>query len=151
LVPVLSALKHGADLDTPSFSHRMISAYLATGNFPAHLAAVRREYRARRDAMLAALERHLAGAVSWNRPAGGMFLLADLPPGVGAGRLVRSAIAEEQVAFSPGAAFADDGTADHCLRLAFANHSPEEIEEGIARLARALERVLHATYSETRT
>ena len=54
------------------------------------------------------------------------------------------AIVDHKVAFSPGDAFAAGGShARHCLRLAFANHPPERIEEGIARLARAVAAALH--------
>lgn len=141
LVPTLAALKHGADLDTPSFSHRMISAYIATGALPGHLAAVRAAYRERRDAMLDALTRHLGGVACWNRPASGMFVWLELPEGTDTFQLARTAIVDHKVAFSPGDAFAAGGShARHCLRLAFANHAPEQIEEAVARLARAVER-----------
>ena len=41
-------------------------------------------------------------------------------------------------------AFAVQGSrhASHCLRLAFANNTPEDIEVGIERLARVIERAL---------
>lgn len=141
LVAPLAALKHSADLDTPSFSHRLISSYIETGALPGHLARVRAEYRRRRDAMLAALERHLAGLATWNRPTAGMFVWVELPAGTDTFQLVRAAITEERVAYSPGDAFAAGGShARHCMRLAFANHTPEQIEEGVARLARAVAR-----------
>jgi DNA-binding transcriptional MocR family regulator len=144
LVPTVAAIKHSADLDTPSFSQRMVSAFLASGELPDQLAILRSEYRARRDAMLSALDRHLAGAVRWNRPTAGMFIWLEMPERIDTAQLVRSAIEEDQVAFSPGMAFAVRGSrhASHCMRLAFANHTPEEIEEGIRRLARVIERAL---------
>jgi 2-aminoadipate transaminase len=141
LVGPLAALKHSADLDTPSFSHRLISAFIETGALPAHLARVRAEYRRRRDAMLGALERHLAGLATWNHPTAGMFVWVELPAGTDTFQLVRTAITEERVAYSPGDAFAAGGShARHCMRLAFANHTPEQIDEGVARLARAVAR-----------
>ena len=140
LIPRLSALKHAVDLDTPSFSHRLVSAYLASGRFPGHLAAVREEYRRRRDAMLAALQAHLPPEVLWNRPGSGMFVWAELPPGLDATELLGVALETEEVAFTPGAAFCagDRGRASRCLRLSFTNHPPERIEEGIRRLGRAI-------------
>jgi 2-aminoadipate transaminase len=147
LVPTVAALKHAADLDTPSFSQRMISTFLASGAMPDHMAALRAEYRRRRDAMLAALDRRLAGLagkVRWNRPSAGMFLWVELPEGIDTAELVRSAIERDQVAFSPGIAFAVQGSrhASHCMRLSFANQTPEDIELGIDRLARVIERAL---------
>jgi 2-aminoadipate transaminase len=144
LVGTIAALKHSADLDTPSFSQRVISTYLDSGDLPAHLAMLRGEYRSRRDALLAALDRRLAGAVRWNRPTAGMFVWVELPEGIDTAQLVRTAIEDYDVAFSPGIAFAVRGSrhASHCMRLAFANNTPEEIEEGIERLARVIDRVV---------
>jgi 2-aminoadipate transaminase len=97
--------------------------------------------------MLAALERHLAGVARWNRPSGGMFVWLELPEGLDAAALVRPAVEREAVAFSPGEAFcaAGDRAAARCLRLCFANNTPEAIEEGVARLARAVGRAVEET------
>jgi 2-aminoadipate transaminase len=139
LVPRLSALKHATDLDTPSFSHRLISAYLDGGGLPAHLALLCREYRRRRDAMLAALAASFPPEVRWNRPGSGMFVWVELPAGADATALLELALATESVAFSPGDAFAVGASrhAAHCLRLCFTALPAERIEEGIRRLARA--------------
>ncbi len=144
LVGTIAALKHSADLDTPSFSQRMISAFLDSGELPDHLALLRAEYRSRRDALLAALDRRLAGVARWNRPSAGMFVWVELPEGIDTAQLVRTAIETEQVAFSPGMAFAVQGSrhASHCLRLSFGNLTPEEIDEGIERLARVIDRAV---------
>ena len=144
LVGTIAALKHSADLDTPSFSQRMISTYLDSGELPDHLARLRTEYRIRRDALLSALDRHLTGAVRFNRPSAGMFVWVELPEGIDTAELVRKAIETENVAFSPGIAFAVQGSrhASHCLRLSFANNTPEDIEEGVKRLARVIGRVV---------
>jgi len=140
LIPRLSALKHATDLDTPSYSHWTIARYLESGKFPAHLARVRGEYRRRRDAMLQALARQFPREARWNRPASGMFIWVELPAGVDATMLLTAAIDRERVAFSPGDAFAAGGSrhARHCLRLGFTHLPPEQIAEGIARLARAV-------------
>jgi 2-aminoadipate transaminase len=140
LVPMLSILKHGSDLDVTSVAQRSLSAFLEAGGLPAHLATLRAEYRARRDAMLDAMARHFPPGVRWTAPAGGMFVWVTLPPGQDAVALLRRAVAAEQVAFVPGAAFTDGaaGGAAHCMRLCFASMPVEKIEEGVARLGRLL-------------
>src|SRR5436305_4599162 len=80
----LSPLKHGADLDTPSLSHRVIAGYLEAGLLPAHLETLRDEYRRRRDTMLAALRDCFPPEVLWNHPMRGMYVWAVLPPGLDA-------------------------------------------------------------------
>jgi 2-aminoadipate transaminase len=135
----LSPLKHAADIDTPSFSHRMIAGYLESGRFPDHLATLRAEYRRRRDAMLTALADCFPPAAVWSHPSSGMFVWAELPPGMDAAELLRVAVETEGVAFSPGAVFcAGDPRGSRCMRLCFTNHPPQTIEEGIRRLGRAI-------------
>lgn len=144
LAPRLSMLKHGADLDTPSFSFRTISAYLESGGMPEHLEGIRSEYRRRRDAMLSALEEHFPPEVRWNTPSSGMFVWVELPREMDATLLLRAAVESEQVAFSPGSVFAskDGGHAGHCLRLSFGNSTPARIEEGVRRLGRVIRALL---------
>jgi 2-aminoadipate transaminase len=144
LIPHLAALKHAADIDTPSFSHWTIARYLAGGQFPAHLQMLRGEYRRRRDAMLQALATHLPRGARWTRPASGMFVWVELPAELDSTALLSVAIEAEKVAFSPGEAFAAGGSrhASHCLRLNFTSCTPGEIEEGIERLARVVRAAL---------
>ena len=144
LIDRLSALKHAADLDTPAFSHRLISAYLERADLAAHLAVLRAEYRRRRDAMLDALDRHFPPAVRWNRPSGGMFVWVELPAGADASALLETALAGERIAFTPGVAFVDAGQphAASCLRLCFTAHPPERIADGVRRLGNAVESFL---------
>ncbi len=136
----LSALKHGTDLDTATFAQRALSAYLDSGRLPVHLEGVRAEYRRRRDAMLGALERHMPDGVSWQRPSAGIFVWLELPTGSDATELLREAIHDAKVAFCPGRVFAPRGGhhLDPCLRLSFADATPEQIEDGIERLARMM-------------
>lgn len=138
LAPRLSALKHATDLDTANFAQRTLAAYLEAGHLPAHLERVRAAYRERRDALLAALERHMPAGVRWHPPAAGIFVWVSLPAGADATALLAEAIRTERVAFCPGRAFAVAGGrhADPCLRLSFADSNPEQIEDGIARLGR---------------
>jgi 2-aminoadipate transaminase len=144
LAPRLSMLKHGADIDTPSFSFRTISAYLAGGGMPAHLEDIRAEYRRRRDATLRALEEYFPAEVRWNRPTSGMFVWVELPRELDATALLRIAVETEQVAFAPGSIFeSNEGHhARHCFRLSFGNNSPLRLEEGIRRLGRVIKAAL---------
>lgn len=136
----LSALKHGTDLDTTTFAQRMLARYLASGRLSGHVAVLRTEYRRRRDSMLDALGRHMPDGVRWHAPSAGIFVWLELPEGSDSTELLREAIETEKVAFCPGRAFSPRGDrhADHCLRLSYADSTPEQIEEGIERLGRAV-------------
>jgi DNA-binding transcriptional MocR family regulator len=90
--------------------------------------------RTRRDAMLAALERHFGDSASWSRPEGGYFNWLNLPEGVDAGELLARAT-EAGVTYCKGTDFYPDGRGASSLRLAYSFPSPDEIERGVAILA----------------
>jgi 2-aminoadipate transaminase len=104
--------------------------FLRRGNFEPNLERVSILLGARRDAMLEALQRELPDA-RWSRPQGGYFVWLELPEGADAGALLERATAAG-VTFVPGADF---GGAPNTARLAFSFVSPDEIREGVRRLA----------------
>ncbi|MGL5480841.1 MAG: aminotransferase class I/II-fold pyridoxal phosphate-dependent enzyme, partial [Aeromonas veronii] len=94
-----------------------------------------------RAAMEAALARHCPPGVSYTRPEGGMFLWLTLPAHISAMALFDEAI-KEKVAFVPGAPFYVRPEIKNTLRLSFSCVDEATIEEGVKRLARALQRML---------
>jgi 2-aminoadipate transaminase len=89
--------------------------------------------------MLAALAREMQGlGVEWNAPDGGMFLWARLPQGMSAIDLLPRAV-DKGVAFVPGAPFYAQDPDTRTLRLSFVTATHEQIDTGIAALARAIE------------
>ncbi|HEU0302378.1 MAG TPA: PLP-dependent aminotransferase family protein, partial [Longimicrobium sp.] len=141
LVPLLAIAKESSDINTATLSQRAASRYLDGGHLPGHLEMLRREYRLRRDTLIAALEKHFPPGTRWQRPAAGVFVWVELPEGVDAGEVLRVALEHERVVFVPGHAFAADGsrTGSNCMRLNFSHSTPEVLEEAVIRLARAIE------------
>ena len=138
LYPKLLQAKQAADLHTPSFNQRMVAEVLKDGFIDRHVPTIRALYKAQRDAMLAALEKNLAGTgVQWNTPEGGMFLWVKLPQGMNAAELLPKAV-ERNVAFVPGAAFYSGAPQNHTLRLSFVTATVEQIHTGIALLAETI-------------
>ena len=108
--------------------------FIRRGNFEPNLQRVRKLLSTRRDAMLDALERDLGGSdAAWSRPEGGYFVWLDVP-GTDAAELLGRATAAG-VTFIEGA---DYGGGASTMRLAFSFVSPQEIGEGVARLAATL-------------
>jgi 2-aminoadipate transaminase len=105
--------------------------FLRRGRFESNLERVRSALGARRDAMLEALDRDLAGAARWSRPEGGYFLWLALPEDVDAADLLSRA-EDVGVTFVKGADF---GGPPSSARLAFSYVSLDEIRDGISRLA----------------
>lgn len=132
-------VKESADLECSALTQRALAALLEAGFLPAHLARLRETYRARRDAMLAALEAEFPAGARFSRPRGGFFVWVELPGDVDTSALLDRALDEEGVAFVPGSAFSADGRGSRrALRLSFASQPPEAIREGVKRLGRLL-------------
>lgn len=141
MFPKLLQAKQAADLHTPGFNQRVVHEVIRGGFLEQHVPAIRARYRLHRDAMRAALERHLPEGCRWNVPAGGMFFWMEAPPGVDTLELLPKAV-EAGVAFVPGAAFYAENPPRNTLRLSFVTVPPEQIEEGIRRLAAAMREAL---------
>jgi 2-aminoadipate transaminase len=140
--PKLLQAKQAADLHSPGFNQRMIAEVMKDGFLERHVPTIRALYKAQRDAMLEALAREMPmgdpdSTLTWNTPAGGMFLWARLPKGMSAVDLLPFAI-ELGVAFVPGAPFYADHGDERTLRLSFVTPSVDEIHRGVAALALAL-------------
>jgi 2-aminoadipate transaminase len=142
LMRFLATVKESTDINTAPLNQRAISAYLDSGNLDEHLLKLRREYSIRLDAMLRALTEQLPEGTQWQKPTSGLFVWVELPPEVDTGALLVQAIEEEQLVFVPGHAFAIDEQRcpKNSIRLNFSNNSADRIADGVARLARVLNR-----------
>ena len=147
LYPKLLQAKQAADLHTPGFNQRMVVETMKNNFLDRHVPTIRALYKSQRDAMLAAMQRDMPEGVSWNTPAGGMFLWVRLPEGMNAIDLLPKAV-ERNVAFVPGWAFYADHADARTLRLSFVTSSAEQINIGIAALAAAIREQLPAGVPE---
>ncbi|WP_419999174.1 PLP-dependent aminotransferase family protein [Streptomyces boninensis] len=129
--------KQSADLHTSTIAQAAAAAYLTAHDLDAHVARMRGVYAERRDAMLAGLPAALPPGSTWNRPDGGMFIWARLPYDRDSTALLRRAV-DQDVAYVPGAPFYAGEPDRSTLRLSFTSYPPAEIEEGLARLGKAL-------------
>jgi 2-aminoadipate transaminase len=140
--PKLLQAKQAADLHTPGFNQRLIAEVMKDGFLDRHVPTIRALYKSQRDAMLDALAHEMPAGdpdatLTWNTPAGGMFLWARLPKGMSAVDLLPYAV-EQGVAFVPGAPFYADHGDPRTLRLSFVTPSVADIHRGVAGLAAAL-------------
>jgi 2-aminoadipate transaminase len=141
LLGKLAQAKQGVDLHTGSLAQATAYEACRDGLLERHTPTIRATYRVRRDAMLAALDRHMPTEVRWTRPEGGMFIWLTLPTHIDTTLLLQVAL-ERQVAFVPGAQFYANGGGMNTMRLNFSHSTPERIDEGVARLARSIAELL---------
>jgi DNA-binding transcriptional MocR family regulator len=129
--------KQGADLHTSSLCQRQVEGYLRLFDMDANIARIRETYRARRDAMLGAMDRDFPEGLRYTRPEGGFFLWVEMREGLDARAVLEKAL-EKDVAFIPGAPFFPCGGHENTFRLNYATMDGPRIEEGIGRLAAVL-------------
>ena len=133
--------KQFSDANTSTFAQATAAHYFKAGGMPATLAKVRRVYAERALAMGRALARELGDAVTFTQPEGGLFFWARLTGARGqassAADFAKRAI-DQGVAFVPGAPFYAANADTATFRLSFATADVAKIEEGVARLRKAL-------------
>lgn len=139
----LVKLKQPTDLCTSALTQRLACEFMTRYDFKAHIERIRQIYRAKRDAMLEALEDYMPKhpQISWTHPQGGLFVWLALPEFVDTRELFPRAV-ERQVAYVIGQAFFVDGSGQNTMRLAFSEPPPGLIREGIKRLSEVIEEEL---------
>ncbi len=139
IVSRLVILKQAGDLHSPTINQAAMNA-VARAVFDEQVAKVRSVYAARRDHMLAALQREMPAGVRWTKPEGGMFIWLTLPDGFDGAALLAQSLESARVAFVPGGAFFADGSGANTIRLSFSCAREAMIDEGIKRLGELIRR-----------
>ena len=137
----LAVSRWATDVQTDLVAQAALADLLSSGSLDRHVRRVRRRYAARREALLAALAKHMPEGTLWREPAGGNAVWVTLPAAVDAQRLFARAHGEG-VAYSRGDAFFFGGSgagAEH-LCLSFAREEEAAIEEAIETLGRLARR-----------
>ena len=138
LVDAVAQAKEDADRGSPIIEQLAFADFLSRGEFDHHLRRMRPIYRQRRDALLAAIGRHLPDL----RPVGasaGLHVLAWLPPDVDEDALVEAAL-RRGVGVYGLAPWRIQVTAPGLI-FGYATLGPSAIEEGARLLAEALDEV----------
>lgn len=132
--------KQAADICAGALDQRVVHQAILRGVLAAQSEHLRSHYQHKRTVMQQALAKALGDKVTCAVPRGGFFLWATLHDGLDAEVLLTHAI-EAHVSFVVGSAFFVDGGGRDTLRLSFSHPTAEQLAEGIARLARAFDRM----------
>jgi 2-aminoadipate transaminase len=125
---------------TPNLlAHGIVYEYCNSDKLPDQVARLKALYAPRLQACLDALDKHLPAAQT-TRPEGGFFLSVTLPEGISTAA-VREQAKAHNLNLADGQAFFPNGGGERFLRLPYCALSPEEINEGISRLAAAVKEV----------
>lgn len=138
MIEAMTLAKQGSDMCCSGVSQRIALAALDSGLIERTKPAVLSLYRARRDALCAALHEHLSDWFDWEVPVGGMFVWAVARnPALDTDLLLPAAI-QAGVCIAPSSVFDPTGEDRRAIRLNFTRNAPDRLVEGIRRLATAL-------------
>jgi len=116
----------------------IVHQFCVSGDLDRSITTVRTALAERARVLAESLRKHIPG-VRFTEPDGGYFLWVDLPDDVAVDALVPAA-AQRGVAVVKGSDFLLDG-GEHALRLAYSAVTVDQIDEGVRRLAAAIDEV----------
>lgn len=134
----LCLTKEGVDLHSNNLTQRAVLEFLNEGLLPGHILNLRTVYKERRMAMVKAIEKYLGDEVDMIIPSGGLFLWMRFKTINNSFDYVQETI-RQNVLYVPGSLFYPDGRVTSEVRLNYSCSTPEIIDEGIQRLARAIQ------------
>lgn len=129
--------KQNTDQCAGALGQRLLEEYARRGLLDEQIERARSLYHTRRDAIMAAFERHLGDRATWTRPEGGFFTWVELSPDLDAVAIAEQAL-EAGVAVVPGPPFFPASGGEHHVRLSYSRASEGEIDEGVRRLGQLL-------------
>lgn len=130
----MTAYKQVMDLHTNIFGQMVLSKYLETCDFDAHIEKIKQLYRHQAQVMLSAMKRYFPKDVAYTEPEGGMFIWVTLPEGMRAIELSGRA-AKAGVAIAAGDPFYEADRDVRTFRLNYTNCDDATIARGIEILA----------------
>jgi 2-aminoadipate transaminase len=134
LILEVANIATGTYISPNMVSQAIVNQFCRSGALERSIETVTAALRERAQTLCDALEQHIPDA-RFVAPEGGYFLWVDLPPGTDVNALFESA-KQRGVQFVKGGDFMVTG-GESSLRLAYSGVTPEEIEEGVRRLAEA--------------
>jgi 2-aminoadipate transaminase len=138
LIDRVDTAKQSTDLMSGNLDQHVVDVAVRRGVVDRLAPRLRDLYRQKRDVMERAIRGQIGERLTWQRPKGGFFIWATLPAGGTDTGLLERAL-DHGVVFVIGSAFHVDGTGHDTIRLSFSAPSAAQIQEGVRRLAHAME------------
>src|SRR4030095_15822335 len=133
----LAGLRAASDARGDAAVECAIAELFEDGELLRHVRRMRRIYAARRDALAASLKRRLGSALDFHIPEGGMAIWTQVDRGIDLAAWARAG-EREHVKFQGARPYDFFGREQPFMRLGFSYHDESELDEAVARMARAL-------------
>jgi len=139
LMPKLSIVKESIDLNTTSFSQRLIATFLENTSIEDYCNHLNSVYKKKRDTMISALHMYLP-ELKFKIPQSGFFIWGTFPFSVDTQRLFLLALEQYGVAFIPSVSFDNfsNNKVNNALRLSFSYCPKSLISVGVEKIKKAL-------------
>lgn len=123
--------KQCTDVHSTVLFQYIVNTYMMKYDYEAHIAHTRDIYRRKCDLMLGEMEKKFHSSVVFNRPEGGLFVMAFLPEGMDSYPFVQEGI-KRGVYCVPGVAFmVDADKPNNGFRMNYSTPSDEQIVKGV--------------------
>jgi len=140
--------KGNLNFGSSNFTQYIIDEAIRTGKYRRHVSVVRRGYKAKLQVMLDALQEFMPGEARWLTPKGGLYVWAATPESIDTGPhgdFFQLAV-DKGILYVPGefCYYPEPGREKprNWMRLSFGVETPENVREGIRRLAEAVKETL---------
>ena len=142
VVERLSALLRFSELSTGMILQAALHDFCEQGYYDRHISHMHRVFRKRMQTMLKSLRATIPPEhATWTEPAGGYLVWMTLAPTGASQAEIMGAFRASGVAVVPGRHFFSSEQRAVNVRLSIATLDEREIEEGVRRLARALDMI----------
>jgi DNA-binding transcriptional MocR family regulator len=133
----LTAIKRASDLRCGNLVQSALYHFCKEGFYDVHLRKLHRIFRQRMETTLQTMQAFFPKNVSWIRPSGGFSIWVKMPVKLSATEL-HEYMSGYGVVVSPGVYYFPQETKSEFFRLSIARTGKKHIQEGIARLGKAL-------------
>ncbi len=138
LAEAVAQARRAAHAEPPALTQAALAEFVAGDAFTQHIRRMRLLYRARQEALVAAIRRHLGGVLVVDPSDAGMHLVGQLDRAV-ADHAVVAAGSRVGLGMTALSRYAAGPSPGNGLVLGYAAHDAAAIEEGVRRLARIVE------------
>ncbi|MEM7348785.1 MAG: PLP-dependent aminotransferase family protein [Chloroflexota bacterium] len=136
LVDVYTGVKLPLSMSSPPIIQNVVAEFMLEGHFVRHIRRMRQHYKARRDALAEAVERHLGGVLTLGSLDCGIHTVGYLAEGFHEAEVIQKG-RELGMALAPLAElYAGKGRPG--FMIGFTNVQPEQIDGFMSRLAQAI-------------
>lgn len=142
--------KFNADISAPAILQEALALYMERGLYDLHLEKLRNLYRGLRSHLAEAVQHSRNLHLVYPENGGGMFLWVRLPEGIDSSKLwIR--LLSQKIKLLPSVVFSRTGNWRNYVRLSYTGCTLEQMDEGLSRMDREIDLMLHEAPPESQT